>query len=401
MGASMIRKHGTTMIELLVTMSGVAALATLALPAVQGVRESARLLSCRHNVSQLAQACINHETSLSCYPSGGWGPVWLGLPGRRGEASQPGSWVFSILPYMSENGGSALPVRRLGTGAEYQSFVAQPMPTLVCPTRRMSAALPVASTTGFRIGSGVIVQVAKATRSDYCINGGGVGSCPPLSQYPSPPPGTTATSGTFRVTICHAVAGSTSGGRTLRASQAALATHKSHASDLLGRCATCAEPVEKVMMQPSSLIQGDAWRIMPLATRAATLRDFAIPDLQDGIVHRMSRLRSTSIVDGLSNTYLLGEKNVAADTYLTGNDSGDSRPPMVGYSSDTVRWGMTAPFPDSQGISRPTSFGSPHAAGWNAAFADGSVRTLSFTIDPGLHRQLSRRADAAGRRPEE
>lgn len=391
----MSRKTGATMLELLTTMSFVVTLASLTLPGVQSVRESARLLACRHNVSQLALACTSYETSLRSFPSGGWGPNWLALRDRTGDTSQPGSWLFSVLPFMGENGGRSLPASSKALAAAYPTFAAQPMPMLACPSRRKSAALPVTGTTGFLVGGGFNATVTKATRSDYCINGGGVGNCPPLSQFPAPP----GVSGGRAVPICHAVKGNPSAGRTLRVSQATLAIHKTHANDLLGDCTTCMQPVEAVMAQPTYLTQGDLWRAMTPETRAVKLRDFAIPDLQDGIVQRMSRLRSRSISDGLSNTYLLGEKYVAADTYLTGEDAGDSRPLMVGYSSDTVRWGTAAPYPDSRGVSRPTSFGSPHVEGWNAAFADGTVRTVSFTIDATLHRQLSRRADAAGVRP--
>ena len=391
----MSRKTGATMLELLTTMSLVATLASLTLPGVQSVRESARLLACRHNVSQLALACTSYETSLRSFPSGGWAPNWLALRDRTGDTSQPGSWLFSVLPFMDENGGRSLPASSKALAAEYPTFAAQPMPMLACPSRRKSAALPVTGTTGFLVGGGFTATVTKATRSDYCINGGGVGNCPPLSQFPAPP----GVSGGRAVPVCHAVNGKSSAGRTLRVSQASLAIHKTHANDLLGDCATCTQPVEAVMAQPTYLTQGDLWRAMTPETRAVKLADFAIPDLQDGIVQRMSRLRSRNISDGLSNTYLLGEKYVAADAYLTGEDAGDSRPLMVGYSSDTVRWGIATPYPDSRGISQPTSFGSPHAEGWNAAFADGTVRTVSFTIDASLHRELSRRADAAGVRP--
>ena len=391
----MSRRAGATMVELLITMTIVAGLAAVTLPGVQSVRESARLLACRHNVSQLALACTSYETSLRSFPSGGWGPNWLAIPNRTGDTSQPGSWLFTVLPFVGENGGRNLPGSAKALAAAYPTFAAQPMPILACPSRRKSAALPVTGTAGFLVGGGFTATITKATRSDYCINGGGVGSCPPLSQYPA----STSVSGGRWVPICHAVNGKPSAGKTLRVSPATVVKHQAHANDLLGDCATCTQPVEAVMAQPTYLTQGDLWRAMTPETRAVKLRDYAIPDLQDGIVQRMSRLRSLSISDGLSNTYLLGEKYVATDAYLTGGDVGDSRPLLVGYSSDTVRWGSAAPYPDSRGVSRPTSFGSPHAEGWNAAFADGATRTVSFTIDATLHRQLSRRADAAGVRP--
>jgi hypothetical protein len=38
--------------------------------------------------------------------------------------------------------------------------------------------------------------------------------------------------------------------------------------------------------------------------------------------------------------------------------------------------------------------------GWNAAYADGMVRTVSFDIDPTLHVQLSSRNDGKGMPPQ-
>jgi prepilin-type processing-associated H-X9-DG protein len=64
---------------------------------------------------------------------------------------------------------------------------------------------------------------------------------------------------------------------------------------------------------------------------------------------------------------------------------------MVGYSSDNVRWGLEAPQMDTRRESHPAAFGSGHRSGWNVAYADGSVRTVSFDIDTSLHRQLSNR----------
>mgnify|MGYP003347156935 CR=1 FL=1 len=114
----------------------------------------------------------------------------------------------------------------------------------------------------------------------------------------------------------------------------------------------------------------------------------------------MSRLQAGSVFDGLSNTYLLGEKSVVSSSYQSGSDDGDARPMMVGYSQDNVRWGFVPPVKDSR-TSNPAAFGSGHVAGWNVAYADGMVRTTSFTIDPDLHRQLCSRNDGKGMPPKD
>jgi prepilin-type processing-associated H-X9-DG protein len=72
---------------------------------------------------------------------------------------------------------------------------------------------------------------------------------------------------------------------------------------------------------------------------------------------------------------------------------------MGGYSSDTVRWGMTPPARDAKGVSNPRAFGSAHQGGCNVSYADGMVRTVSFDIDPTVHAQLSCRDDGKGMPP--
>jgi prepilin-type processing-associated H-X9-DG protein len=41
----------------------------------------------------------------------------------------------------------------------------------------------------------------------------------------------------------------------------------------------------------------------------------------------------------------------------------------------------------------PTLFGSAHAAGFNMAMCDGSVRTISYSIDLTTHGYLANRQD--------
>lgn len=70
------RRSGTTIVEVLVTLSVIGVLAALLLPAVQSVRESARRTECRNNLRQLGLAAqahaATHQGALPSTSTNGW-----------------------------------------------------------------------------------------------------------------------------------------------------------------------------------------------------------------------------------------------------------------------------------------------------------------------------------------
>jgi prepilin-type N-terminal cleavage/methylation domain-containing protein len=128
------------------------------------------------------------------------------------------------------------------------------------------------------------------------------------------------------------------------------------------------------------------------------------PWLQGGA---QPRVRARNILDGLSNTYLVGEKQMYSSRYTTGEDYGDWGTFVNGtgfYISQTAtRWSIQIPQKDPV---KPTSgtvygsvlndvindFGSAHASTWNAVFCDGSVHSLSYNISLTTHQALATRA---------
>ena len=48
---------------------------------------------------------------------------------------------------------------------------------------------------------------------------------------------------------------------------------------------------------------------------------------------------------------------------------------------------------DSVSGQKTSRFGSAHEAGFNMAFCDGTVRKMSYSIDPTIHMQLGHRSD--------
>lgn len=397
------RRGGFTLIELLIGLSILTTLGMLFLPAIQSARESSRLASCRNHISQLSKGMLQHEHFQGYFPSAGWSPSWLGVADRTGDSAQPGGWAYGILPYIDETATRNLVanVPAGGANAAYAKLAAAPLPMFSCPSRRSSQALPLGNTS-FQ-GQGGTVVLTAATRSDFAVNSGSGGSeaagfdglCPSLGLYASAISAASKTADkTKKISICHAPPGNPSKGNSLSIAVSGLNGHENHPDDRMGCCETCDDPVESILSSPESLGQGDAWRKMSRAERLVKLSDMGIPDVvMDGMAGRMTRLQAASVFDGLSNTYLIGEKQVASDSYHAGDDEGDSAPLLAGYSSNTSRWASVPPAADERLATKTDAraFGSGHRGGWNMAYADGMVRTMSFEIDAKVHQQLSSR----------
>ena len=121
-----------------------------------------------------------------------------------------------------------------------------------------------------------------------------------------------------------------------------------------------------------------------------------------GIFRGCSLIKMADITDGASNTYLLGEKYLNPDYYANGVDGGDNEFALAGENEDVTRWTAVstsppiqylAPTQDTAGVVVRFDFGSPHANGCQMAFCDGSIQTISYSIDPEIHRRLGNRKD--------
>lgn len=367
----------------------VSMLAGILLPALQAARESARLTSCRNHVAQLSKGLLAHESALQYFPSGGWGPQWLGVAERANDSSQPGGWVFGVLPSIEEKDlrNAVVGVTAASAESACAKLVATAIPIFACPTRRTAKPLYVPSTVPRFSGSGNLsVGPALATRSDYAINSSATGACVPVATYKGVFQSlTSSTYNSKKVSLCHK-------GKTQSIALPAVSS-VGHADATLGPCEACSGPLDASNLKSfATLSAGDTWRKLSTVQKVVDdPADMGIPDMQDGMSYRMSRVREVTVADGMSNTYLLGEKYVDAGTYDLGSDDGDSLPMMVGYSSDNVRWGVDAPQQDARRESDAAVFGSGHRGGWNVAYADGAVRTVSFDIDVDIHRALSTR----------
>ena len=386
------RAAGFTIVELLVVIAIIGTLAGLLIPAVQSARESGRRASCKNNVGQIAKAILQFEASMGAFPSGGWGNLWLPSPNRGGELKQTGGWTFGILPFMEH-----LPLRDQFEKADaataattYASALATPILGFACPTRRSSQPLPTRGQ-AFRSAPAAPLSIPTAARTDYAFNGGKGAACPPLyvlrgvsGPHAAKTPQFCTTAGGSPATVTDKDVTTILTGNTYDL-----------ANDHLGGCNDCNKAVAADGDNPLDVAAGDAKVAAPLGGKLVLGSNY-IPDFQDGLVHRMSRVVSAKVSDGLSNTYLLAEKYVPRDGY-NGSETGDD-PLLAGYGSHNVRWAYDQPANDRDdgvtGIGRTANaMGSAHAGTFTVAYADGSVREIGTAVDLSVHRGLASRAD--------
>ena len=320
-----------TLVELLVVIAIIGILIALLLPAVQSAREAARRMQCSNNLKQDALAALQHESAMGYFPTGGWGYGWVGDPDRGFGATQPGGFFYNILPFLEQQ-----TIHDMGAGE-----------------------------TDADRKKDITLQMAQTPLAMF--------SCPSRRQPAAYP---------------------------VRSSRNWL-VNASKPSDLSQgwfRADYCVNGGSKQVSWgygPSSYSAADVGNGFADAEKLSSI---------NGLSYQRSQVTIAQIRDGTSNTYLLGEKYLRPEDYYSGDDHGDDEPALGADDLDMHCWtcydpanpngyGTFQPRADKPGYTTNVAFGSPHAGTFNVAFCDGSVRSMSYTVDRLAHKYLGDRED--------
>ena len=106
-------------------------------------------------------------------------------------------------------------------------------------------------------------------------------------------------------------------------------------------------------------------------------------------------MTAPEVLDGLSHTYLVGEKYLPALNYTDGADLGDNEAATQGFDNDMCRIAGEGnePMQDRIDEEHTDIFGSTHPEGFHAVFCDGSVHLIDYGISPEVHGNLANRED--------
>ncbi|MCC6127094.1 MAG: DUF1559 domain-containing protein [Pirellulales bacterium] len=326
------RSHGFTLVELLVVIAIIGILIALLLPAIQAAREAARRLECQNHLKQIALGCMNHESSLRFFPSGGWGWRWIGDPDLGFGKRQCGGWVYNILPFIEMKA-----LHDTGKGLTYgtqqkkdaaRAIYETPVALFNCPTTRATKLYPWvlppsqnAAQYGTPRGAGR-ADYAINSGSSYCQNGYGPGT---MAEGLNP---------SYSWTVFQGVSGQP--GLDGVCYERSMITIKDIPDGLSRTYLVCEKYLE-----PQHAMMGDSW------------------DDNSGM--------------------------------FTGFEDDNYR--HAGFDPNKGGSGFNPPVRNRLGFFPGCAFGSSHSSTWNVSYCDGSIHAIIYDIDPTVHSYLGNRRD--------
>jgi prepilin-type N-terminal cleavage/methylation domain-containing protein len=118
----------------------------------------------------------------------------------------------------------------------------------------------------------------------------------------------------------------------------------------------------------------------------------------DGVIIYHRPIKFRQITDGLSSTYILGEKFVSTIHYDNGRAWYDDQSYYIGFDQDVNLSSYYQPERDFPQTSESFSFrfGSAHPSVFHMLFCDGSVHPISYDIALETHKSLGSRYGGEG-----
>jgi prepilin-type N-terminal cleavage/methylation domain-containing protein/prepilin-type processing-associated H-X9-DG protein len=123
-----------------------------------------------------------------------------------------------------------------------------------------------------------------------------------------------------------------------------------------------------------------------------TYTNWASSTAYNGVSFQRSVIKLPTIARGTSNVFMVGEKYANPDNYTNPqNDPGDNECRDVGYDNDVYRTTFFPAMQDKRGTNDTFRFGSAHVSGFNMCYADGSVRVVTYSMDPAEYKSSGSR----------
>jgi prepilin-type N-terminal cleavage/methylation domain-containing protein/prepilin-type processing-associated H-X9-DG protein len=340
-----MRRRGFTLIELLVVIAIISVLIGLLLPAVQKVREAANTARCKNNLKQIALAAHNYHDTMGNFPAGSI--CRQGTGAFANSVSYYETWAISLLPFVEQSGVFSLWSPNIPNiapdnvaGANFVAMRQTLIKVYNCPS-------DVSAQVGF-------VPYSPDSGNDYTKNGPtGPSGSGPYKNGPYP---------LFMPATYRCCSGASYGG-----------------SDWWN--------------DPNNPDDGGSNENWDDASQIAALLahfpgDRGIMHAADPAVGGAGTERVADVVDGLSNTLMFGEyatkdtpgrRTFWAYAYTSYNES------LVTFNAP---WTLQASFAGCAATPNPSgnnqckrAWASFHTGGLNFAFCDGSVHTISRTVD--------------------
>jgi prepilin-type N-terminal cleavage/methylation domain-containing protein/prepilin-type processing-associated H-X9-DG protein len=374
---------GFTLIELLVVIAIIGVLIALLLPAVQKVREAANRTSCSNNLKQIGLALHNFHDTYGRFPTS---PDYADYVGDSQFNVQNTNllWTPDLgIAYGSD--GTPLPTKWQTAGWAFQLLPFIEGDNLY----KTSDLTPVGSTPATAVN---VVLLNPPMYKGYPANSYASKLANTANSLDTPP-------GPVQLSVVRTY--------YCPSRRAADIYDRGDGTRIAQLDYACAHPWDVPMpLGPN----GQPWA--DCCAAALTWWDF---EGQHGVIapRRHGKVTFAQITDGTSNTIAIGEKFLEPQFYNGGWGDGVRRGWVGGdYMNDARTTGvMTGNVPGGsvmlltnpardQNLPGDSStndtwrsisfFGSPHPAGMNCVFADGSVHNVKYGIDPQVFNALGR-----------